>query len=87
MCGIAGAFAYRAEAPPIDKAELLRVRDAMVARGPDAAGLWMAADGRVAGLPNAALTAGCQSRRATARANEASGSAGNRREGIDGIRR
>ncbi|MET3988838.1 asparagine synthase (glutamine-hydrolyzing) [Bradyrhizobium sp. JR7.2] len=47
MCGIAGAFAYRAEAPPIDKAELLRVRDAMLARGPDAAGLWMAADGRV----------------------------------------
>lgn len=47
MCGITGAFAYRAEAPTIDKAELLRVRDAMVARGPDGAGLWMAADGRV----------------------------------------
>ncbi len=47
MCGIAGAFAYRADAPPVDRTELLRVRDAMIARGPDAAGLWMADDGRV----------------------------------------
>ncbi len=47
MCGINGAFAYRADAPPVDKAELLRVRDAMVARGPDAAGLWLSDDGRV----------------------------------------
>jgi len=47
MCGIAGAFAYRADAHPIDRAELLRVRDAMVARGPDGAGLWLADDGRV----------------------------------------
>ena len=47
MCGIAGAFAYSADAPPIDRAELLRVRDAMVARGPDGAGLWVSDDGRV----------------------------------------
>jgi len=47
MCGIAGAFAYRAEAPPIDRADLVRVRDAMIARGPDGAGLWLADDGRV----------------------------------------
>lgn len=46
MCGINGAFAYRADAPPIDRAELLRVRDAMTARGPDAAGLWVSDDGR-----------------------------------------
>lgn len=47
MCGIAGAFAYRAEAPPLDRAELLQVRDAMVARGPDGAGIWMSDNGRV----------------------------------------
>ncbi|UCF51142.1 MAG: hypothetical protein JSV48_16600, partial [Bradyrhizobium sp.] len=46
MCGINGAFAYRADAPPINRAELLRVRDAMTARGPDAAGLWVSDDGR-----------------------------------------
>lgn len=47
MCGINGSFAYRADAPPVDRAELLRVRDAMTARGPDAAGLWLSDDGRV----------------------------------------
>lgn len=47
MCGIAGAFAYRADAPPVDRTELERVRDAMIARGPDGAGLWLSDDGRV----------------------------------------
>ncbi|MBR0838968.1 asparagine synthase (glutamine-hydrolyzing) [Bradyrhizobium liaoningense] len=47
MCGINGAFAYRADALPLDRAELVRVRDAMAARGPDAAGLWLSGDGRV----------------------------------------
>jgi len=47
MCGIAGAFAYRDAAPPIDDAELLRMREHMKRRGPDGAGLWISDDGRV----------------------------------------
>ena len=46
MCGIAGVFAYHDAAPPVDREELLRIRDAMIARGPDGAGLWISADGR-----------------------------------------
>jgi asparagine synthase (glutamine-hydrolysing) len=40
MCGIAGIYAYRDSAPPVDQAELLRIREEMYARGPDGAGLW-----------------------------------------------
>jgi asparagine synthase (glutamine-hydrolysing) len=47
MCGIAGIFAYGDDAPPVDAEELLRVREAMRARGPDGAGLWISADRRV----------------------------------------
>ncbi|MFN8010147.1 MAG: asparagine synthase (glutamine-hydrolyzing) [Holophagaceae bacterium] len=47
MCGIAGAFAYHAAAPPVDREALLRVREAMARRGPDGAGLWLSPDGRV----------------------------------------
>jgi asparagine synthase (glutamine-hydrolysing) len=47
MCGIAGAFAYQDSAPPVDREELLRIRDAMVTRGPDGSGLWLSADHRV----------------------------------------
>ncbi|MDW8468727.1 MAG: asparagine synthase-related protein [Burkholderiales bacterium] len=47
MCGIAGIFAYAADSPPVDRAELLRIRDRMAARGPDGAGDWIAADGRI----------------------------------------
>lgn len=47
MCGIAGMFAYRDSAPPIDEAELLRIREHMVKRGPDGAGLWISPDQRV----------------------------------------
>ena len=47
MCGISGIFAYHDLAPPVDEGELLRVRDRMVARGPDAAGLWISDDRRV----------------------------------------
>ncbi|MEZ5668446.1 MAG: asparagine synthase (glutamine-hydrolyzing) [Alphaproteobacteria bacterium] len=46
MCGINLIFAY-GNAPPVDRAELLAVRDAMTARGPDGAGEWVADDGRV----------------------------------------
>jgi asparagine synthase (glutamine-hydrolysing) len=47
MCGLTAIFAYRNEAPPVDRAELLRIREHMINRGPDGAGLWIAADQRV----------------------------------------
>lgn len=47
MCGLVGIVAYRAEAPPVDLAELLRIRERMVSRGPDGAGLWLDDDCRV----------------------------------------
>lgn len=46
MCGINGAYAYAPDAPPVSRDELLRVREAMTARGPDGAGMWLSADGR-----------------------------------------
>jgi len=46
MCGINGIFSFGPAAPPIDREELLRTREAMTARGPDAAGTWVSADGR-----------------------------------------
>jgi asparagine synthase (glutamine-hydrolysing) len=47
MCGIAAIFAYRDNAPPVDQEELLRIREAMLKRGPDGAGLWMSGDRRI----------------------------------------
>lgn len=47
MCGIAGIFSYHPDAPPVDQAELLRIRERMIARGPDDAGLWVSDDRRV----------------------------------------
>ena len=47
MCGIAGIASIGAGAAPADRAELLAIRDAMPTRGPDGAGLWLSADGRV----------------------------------------
>ena len=47
MCGIAGIFAYRESAPPVDADELLRIREHMIARGPDDAGTWISADNRI----------------------------------------
>jgi asparagine synthase (glutamine-hydrolysing) len=47
MCGIAGIFAYRESAPPVDDQELLCIREAMIHRGPDGAGLWISPDRRV----------------------------------------
>ena len=46
MCGIAGIIAYREGADPVDPEELLRVREAMRARGPDGAGIWISPDRR-----------------------------------------
>lgn len=47
MCGFAGIFAYSNNAPPVLDAELLRMRDQMLHRGPDGEGLWISADKRV----------------------------------------
>jgi asparagine synthase (glutamine-hydrolysing) len=47
MCGINGIWSFGREAPPIDREELLRTREAMFARGPDAAGAWVSRDGRL----------------------------------------
>jgi asparagine synthase (glutamine-hydrolysing) len=47
MCGIAAIFSYSPDAPPVDRAELLAMRDHMTARGPDGAGLWISPDQRI----------------------------------------
>lgn len=46
MCGINGIFAYHYAANLVDRAELVRTRDHMAARGPDGKGEWMSDDGR-----------------------------------------
>ena len=47
MCGINGIFAWRDDAPPVDRDELLRSRECMRSRGPDAADVWTSEDARV----------------------------------------
>ena len=47
MCGLAGIFAYGDGALPVDETELLKMREAMSARGPDGAGSWLAANLRI----------------------------------------
>ncbi len=47
MCGLAAIFSYHPSAAPVDQAELLRIREAMLKRGPDGAGLWVSADKRI----------------------------------------
>jgi asparagine synthase (glutamine-hydrolysing) len=47
MCAINGIFAYHYAANGIDRAELVRTRDRMAARGPDGLGVWIDDDGRV----------------------------------------
>ena len=44
MCGIAAIFNYRT-GEPIERAELLRIRDHMSLRGPDGCGDWISPDG------------------------------------------
>lgn len=41
MCGINGIYAYSQAAPPVDAEELLRSRECMRSRGPDAADVWI----------------------------------------------
>ncbi len=47
MCGIVSIFNYHNNAPPVDREELLRVRERMENRGPDGAGLWISENGRI----------------------------------------
>lgn len=47
MCGLAAILAGTRAASAVDGDELIRIRDAMVTRGPDGHGLWLAPDGRV----------------------------------------
>ncbi|HJT15845.1 MAG TPA: asparagine synthetase B, partial [Thermoanaerobaculia bacterium] len=47
MCGINAIFAFHASAPPVDEAELIRTRECMRLRGPDACGVWTSDDRRV----------------------------------------
>ena len=46
MCGIAGIHAYLDVAPRVDRGELVRMNERMVARGPDGTGLWVNEEGR-----------------------------------------
>jgi asparagine synthase (glutamine-hydrolysing) len=48
MCGINAIYAFHAATQPAAEEELIRTRDAMRARGPDAAGAWFSSDRRVA---------------------------------------
>ena len=54
MCGIAGLVLSRPDAVPDARACLLAMREAIVHRGPDDAGLFLTPDGRV-GLANCRL--------------------------------
>ncbi|OAN49212.1 asparagine synthetase B [Paramagnetospirillum marisnigri] len=47
MCGIAAIFAHGPDAHLVDPMELLRIRDAMRQRGPDAEGAWLGDYGRI----------------------------------------
>ena len=47
MCGIAGIYAYHSNANPVDRQELIRIRDYMTPRGPDGYGEWHSHDEHV----------------------------------------
>jgi asparagine synthase (glutamine-hydrolysing) len=44
MCGLAAIYAYRDSQVAMDRLELQRMQQAMLARGPDGAGLWVSPD-------------------------------------------
>src|SRR5438132_11798648 len=46
MCGLAAIFSYR-DGPPVEESELLKIRDRMISRGPDGAGIWISEDRRI----------------------------------------
>lgn len=47
MCGIAAIFAHSPDAPPVDRDELIAIRDRMLHRGPDGEGIWISEDRRI----------------------------------------
>jgi asparagine synthase (glutamine-hydrolysing) len=47
MCGIGGALVFRSGGFQLTEAYLCRMRDTMAHRGPDGAGVWLAADGHI----------------------------------------
>ncbi len=47
MCGIAAIFAHSPDAPPVDRDELIAIRDRMLQRGPDGEGIWISDDRRI----------------------------------------
>src|SRR5579875_2443411 len=47
MCGLVTIVGYAIDAPPVERGELLAIRDSMAARGPDGARLWSSRDGLV----------------------------------------
>ncbi len=47
MCGSPASPPTAIDSPPVDRAEPLRIRERMAARGPDGAGEWLAPDCRV----------------------------------------
>ena len=55
MCGITAIFSYHSDAVPVDEVQLRSVRDAMLSRGPDDAGLWVS-DNRKVGLGHRRLS-------------------------------
>lgn len=48
MCGIVGALAFENSTRELTRVYIARMRDTMVHRGPDGAGVWISEDGRVA---------------------------------------
>lgn len=55
MCGLAAIFAYQGNAQRVNQAELLKMREAMFARGPDGDGLWLSQD-NIVGLAHRRLS-------------------------------
>jgi asparagine synthase (glutamine-hydrolysing) len=47
LCGIAGILALSSAAPQVTEMAVATMRDTMAHRGPDGAGVWLSADGRV----------------------------------------
>lgn len=47
MCGLAGILSYSPQAALVNQDELLRIREHMITRGPDGAGVWMSDDRRI----------------------------------------
>ena len=44
MCGLVAIYGYHESADQVDKSELIKIRDHMIDRGPDAKGIWFSND-------------------------------------------